>query len=87
MGPDDLITSDLVRRTYVGETFLATYNEKHKWYYLAEQEPDEVSLFKIHDPSEKVVAKGKLKVSHSYLSPSSIATDKDSLLTYKLHDW
>jgi hypothetical protein len=48
----DLITSDLVRRKYVGETFYSTYNSKHQWYYLSRQLPDEVTMLKIHDSDQ-----------------------------------
>lgn len=49
---EDLVTTDLVRRKYVGETFYSKFNPNHKWYYLSNQQPDEVTMLKIHDSSE-----------------------------------
>ncbi|KAI5865743.1 hypothetical protein GGS23DRAFT_353137 [Durotheca rogersii] len=48
---EDLVTTDLVRRKYVGETFYSRFNPRHKWYYLSNQEPNEVTMLKIHDSS------------------------------------
>jgi len=45
----DLVPTDLVRRKYVGETFYSKYNPAHRWYYLSSQEPNEVTMLKIHD--------------------------------------
>lgn len=53
----DLVSSDLVRRRYVGEAYFATYSERHKWYYLADQDRDEVVMIKIYDSSSHAEAK------------------------------
>ncbi|KAF3014477.1 hypothetical protein E8E14_010510 [Neopestalotiopsis sp. 37M] len=49
---EDLVTSDLVRRKYVGETFYSKYNPNHRWYYLSRQLPEEVTMLKIHDSDQ-----------------------------------
>ena len=53
----DLVTSDLVRRRFVGETFYAKFNPEHRWYYLSEQQPDEVTMLKIYDSDERIGAR------------------------------
>ncbi len=49
---EDLISTDLVRRKYIGETFYSTFNPDHRWYYLSNQRPNEVTMLKIHDSYE-----------------------------------
>jgi hypothetical protein len=49
---EDFVTTDLVRRKYFGETFYARFNPNHKWYYVSNQQPDEVTLLKIFDSDE-----------------------------------
>ncbi|KAF2790169.1 hypothetical protein K505DRAFT_221899, partial [Melanomma pulvis-pyrius CBS 109.77] len=46
---DDLVTTDTVRRKYTGETFYAKFNPEQRWYYMPNQDPDEVLLLKIFD--------------------------------------
>ena len=53
----DLVPSDLVRRRFVGETFYAKSNPEHRWYYLSEQQPDEVTMLKIYDSHERIGAR------------------------------
>lgn len=59
MHPTDLIASDFVRRKYTGETYFAQYNVDQKWFYMSNQEPDEVLMMKIYDSSNDVEAKCK----------------------------
>jgi hypothetical protein len=46
---DDLIASDLVYPHVRGETSSVEYKPGHRWYYLSEQQPDEVVLIRVHD--------------------------------------
>lgn len=46
-----------MRRRYTGEYWFATYNQHHAWYYLADQEHDEVTMLKIFDSDDDVDAK------------------------------
>lgn len=54
----DLIAADVVYPHYVGETFHVFYHPSHKWYYVSDQMPDEVSIFKSFD-SKPGVASGE----------------------------
>ncbi|KAF1913120.1 hypothetical protein BDU57DRAFT_503956 [Ampelomyces quisqualis] len=45
----DLLAADYVRRHFVGETFFLLHSRDHRWYYLRDQQPDEVAMFKIYD--------------------------------------
>ncbi|KAM0211144.1 hypothetical protein ACHAQI_005442 [Fusarium lateritium] len=47
--PDNLVTCDIVRRRRVGETYFGTYDPLQKWYYLSNQDANEVTLLKIYD--------------------------------------
>ena len=55
--PSDLIPSDLVRRRFVGESFYARFNPEHRWYYLSDQRPDEVTMLKIYDSDSQIGAR------------------------------
>ena len=46
---DDLVTSDLVYRDKVGETYSFQHNPAHRWFYYPRVRPDEVVLLKIYD--------------------------------------
>ena len=48
--PDsDLVPVELIYPDRVGETFTVRPNENHRWYYLKEQQPNEVLLIKCFD--------------------------------------
>jgi hypothetical protein len=47
--PDQLVPSDLVYRSRVGETYSVTYDPAHRWYYVPGMETDEVLLLKCYD--------------------------------------
>jgi len=53
---DDLLDVDLIRQDYVGSTMFAKYRQGYRWYFLQNQTPDEVCLFKNFDSSEEVKA-------------------------------
>lgn len=54
----DLIAADVVYPHYVGESFNVFHNGSHRWYYLSDQMPEEVLIFKSFD-SLPGVAEGK----------------------------
>lgn len=54
---DDLVASDNIRTKYIGENLFAKYSPDYRWYYLSEQEPDEVLLLKIYDSDSKVIGR------------------------------
>jgi hypothetical protein len=54
---DDLLAVDHVTRSYIGETYKLLYREKYRWYYLSQQKPNEVLLFKMYDSNDQVEAK------------------------------
>lgn len=48
--PDsDLVPVELIYPNRVGETFTVRPNENHRWFYLKEQQPNEVLLIKCFD--------------------------------------
>ncbi len=49
---DDLVASDLVYKSRVGETYSVTYNPAHRWYYAPELRRDEALLLKIMDSKD-----------------------------------
>ncbi|KAL0951867.1 hypothetical protein HGRIS_008527 [Hohenbuehelia grisea] len=46
---DDLMASRHIYPDREGGTFAVKYNPKHRWYFLADQRPDEVTLIKCFD--------------------------------------
>ncbi|KAH9883002.1 hypothetical protein J1614_000368, partial [Plenodomus biglobosus] len=57
VSPTDLIPTSFITPNYVGEMYNVMYHPDHTWYYLSQQEPDEVLLFKIADSRTDVRAK------------------------------
>jgi hypothetical protein len=49
MVPDDFVKHVLKYRDREGEVYSVAYNPSHKWYYLPNQEKEEVLLFKCYD--------------------------------------
>jgi hypothetical protein len=52
VSPQDLIPKERIGKKYTGESFLARYNESHRWYFLGGQRTDEVLVMKIFDSEE-----------------------------------
>ncbi|KAK4194398.1 methyltransferase CmcJ [Triangularia verruculosa] len=52
----DLLATDHITKGYVGETYNLLYRDKYRWYYLNQQTPDEVILFKMFDSKRQVKA-------------------------------
>lgn len=46
---NDLVASDNIYTHAIRETYNVLYSESHKWYYLEDQQPDEVLIFKTFD--------------------------------------
>jgi hypothetical protein len=63
---EHLVASDNVRRNFVGENVFAQYSPDFKWYYLADQVPEEVILLKIYDSEPTVEAICKFKKSEYF---------------------
>lgn len=45
----DLIASDIVYRTGYTENTLVYFNPRHEWYYLSDQKPSELMIFRQAD--------------------------------------
>ncbi|OAL45364.1 hypothetical protein IQ07DRAFT_684291 [Pyrenochaeta sp. DS3sAY3a] len=67
--PGDLVAVDLVRRTYTGETAFALPSRKFRWYYVSNQQADEVLLFKVFDSSDRCQANA---CPHASFTPSNL---------------
>ncbi|KAK4201001.1 hypothetical protein QBC40DRAFT_278966 [Triangularia verruculosa] len=61
--PNDLVTCDIVRRRYVGETYFGKYNPEQKWHYLSGMTPEDVTLIKVYDSDQTVPAQRCLHAS------------------------
>ncbi|HEY1934605.1 MAG TPA: CmcJ/NvfI family oxidoreductase [Acetobacteraceae bacterium] len=49
VAPEDLVTSDLIYRDRVGETYAVRFNPNHRWFYVPDMQPDEALLLKCYD--------------------------------------
>jgi hypothetical protein len=47
--PEQLISSDLVYKHRVGETYSVTFGPEHRWFYVPEMQIDEALLLKCYD--------------------------------------
>lgn len=57
--PVDLVTCDIVRRRYIGETYFGKYSPSQRWYYMSGMDANEGALLKIYDSHPDVSAKRK----------------------------
>ncbi|KAH7061984.1 methyltransferase CmcJ [Paraphoma chrysanthemicola] len=69
---DDLVAIDNVRRTWSGETVFVLPSPRYKWYYISEQRPDEVLIFKTFDSKYECTARA---CPHASFTPSRRARD------------
>jgi hypothetical protein len=53
----DFVSSDLVYRDRVGETYRVRYNPSHRWFYVPEMRTDEAVLIKCYDSAEDDIAR------------------------------
>jgi hypothetical protein len=49
IAPRDLVPTDLTYEPKIGETYLVTYNPKHRWFYFPDMQHDEALLIKCYD--------------------------------------
>ena len=68
---NDLVPSDLVYKTRVGETYSVTYNPAHLWYYAPELRRDEALLLKIMD--SKTDGRARFMPHTSFTDPTTPA--------------
>jgi hypothetical protein len=47
--PDDYVTMDLIYHDRVGEVYVMNFNPNHRWYYLPQQQKNEVTFIKGYD--------------------------------------
>ena len=64
----DLVSTRHVYADYEGSTFSVRHVPEHRWWYLADQTPDEVILIKCFDSDERVAR----------LTPHTAFADKTS---------
>jgi len=57
ISPRDLVTTDLVYRDKVGETYSFLYNPAHRWYWFPRLRADEALLLKIYDSRDDGTAR------------------------------
>ncbi|KAK1753163.1 methyltransferase CmcJ [Echria macrotheca] len=77
--PGDLLATDHITKSYVGETYNMLYREKYKWYYLSDQAPDEVLLFKMFDSSRQVEARWCPHAAFKHRAASPDAPPRESI--------
>ena len=53
----DIIAADVIYPHYIGESFNIFHNSEHRWFYMSNQMPNEVLIFKSFD-SMPLVADG-----------------------------
>ena len=69
VNPDiDLVHTRYIYRDREGSTFSVKYNPEHRWYYLGNQTPEEVTLIKCFDTDE---SKARLTPHSAFLDSSS----------------
>jgi hypothetical protein len=76
----DWVVTDHVQTTYVGETMYSMFNPAHKWFYLKDQMPDEVTLLKIYDNRDLVTSEW----THDLCRAATIETDANTKDAYML---
>jgi hypothetical protein len=64
---DDLIATDRVYQHVRGETSSVQFNPGHRWYYFSEQQPDEVTLIRVHDSASD--GRARLSFHTSFENP------------------
>ncbi|MEH2418652.1 CmcJ/NvfI family oxidoreductase [Nostoc sp.] len=57
IAPTDLVTTDLVYRDRIGETYAVTYNPKHQWFYFPQMQRTEALLIKCFDSAKSGLAR------------------------------
>ncbi|OJD10912.1 hypothetical protein AJ78_08200 [Emergomyces pasteurianus Ep9510] len=80
--PRDLVASDNIYPHVIRETYNVIFNEQHKWYYLEDQQPDEVLVFKGFDTH---ATRGHARVSLVHVLTFSKFALMPRLRTHWLH--
>jgi hypothetical protein len=63
----DLICSDNIYVHRIRENYNVLWNEKHKWYFLEEHQPNEILVFKTFDTH---AAKGHARCTFTTIRPT-----------------
>jgi len=74
----DFVEADHVRRRYLGSTMYLLSKEHHKWVYLHNQQPDEVTVLKNFDSNDDLEARVAPHVAVD-THPSSSAKPRESI--------
>ena len=74
----DLIASDNILPHRIAETYNVLHNERHQWFYLKDQMPNEILVFKSFDSQPGVAISTSKKLYHMSLS---CADPKESMPT------
>lgn len=54
---EKLVEVDVVRHSYIGESYYPLQHDAYKWYFINNQTKEDVLLFKMYDSAEGVRAK------------------------------
>jgi len=54
---EKLVEVDVVRQSYIGESYYPLHDDGYRWYFIDEQTKEDVLLFKMYDSCETVKAK------------------------------
>lgn len=54
---EKLVEVDVVRHSYLGESYYPMQDDGYRWYFINKQTKEEVLLFKMYDSNEAVKAK------------------------------
>jgi hypothetical protein len=65
----DLVPADLIYRDRVGETYSVVFSPEHRWFYVAEMQPDEALLLKCYD--SKTDARARFAPHSAFIDPSA----------------
>lgn len=76
---EDLLVSDVVQKSYVGETYYALHRDHYRWYYLNRQTENETLLLKIWDNDPTAAAKCTFRLSSAHIKETTMLTWIDRL--------
>lgn len=71
IAPADLVTTNLIYRDRIGETYALAHNPAHRWYYFPRMESDEVVLIKCFDSAED--GRARFAAHSAFDDPTSAA--------------
>ena len=79
MGPDDLVSMDLIYVDRIGEIQSLKYDPKHRWLYYARMTPDEAMLLKCFDSSRDGRARFTAHTAFTLPNTPEDATPRESV--------